>query len=825
MRVSGWFLWIFCALSLAVNAGVKNAGWLVSSNNETRELKPNKAGTVQTEIKFPGSALIYCRKNRRTMRAKLKDFQSKLLSIEVKIDSKSNEPVNGNFFVKDKDGYWFQSRKTLNITPGEWTQVGVRLPAAYRDLSPIGHYATWDSLFAVSIHTIGLSLYGSKKRDFTISCRNPELTGTRKQPQLEIIDLKVPDTCERYQMLQGTFGLSREYFNPFDPEEIQIDVEAEAPDGSHKIWPAFFTRNYNRKQHFTREINTPTGKPYWAFRFTPAQTGKHKLRLLITDNSTKKQVKLTSPWREITVKPSKRKGFVRVHDKRYMAHESGEFFYPVGMNIHTNIDLRSENSFKFGHLADRGVYDYMDYFDAMSANGMNACEVWMASWTFALEWTSEIAGYYGMGRYNLANASRLDFVLDYAAQKGINIFLVLDNHGKLSAHSDQEWVHCPLNKKTPFAVADGGMLDKPNEYFTNETAIKYTKVRNRYIAARWGAYTNIMGIELWSEEDLITDFKETYNDDRAVKWQKIIIDDFKKNSFGKQLMTTHFCSTYNRNFEYSKIQSQPEIDIVVGDAYRSTRIPFHEHLSVHGNAMTWFNKPVLITEFGGTSQGSDASRVVGDIHCALWASMLKNQAGAPFLWWHDFIHRNNHYRHYKGYSKFIRDINPLNRNFVSRDLKVVTDSQLKNPAIYATYMSGTEKFAEYHHDWYANLPTMRTKLALGAIKFNSILDPESPKALFQCYSMGNASEVYGWIFFSPLVYDYPGYDEKLQKFKHLNLILDYPLAGNYEMEFFDTITGKPIEKVPVSATQKSHKIAVKLPPFCIDLAFKLRRKF
>lgn len=818
-----WFCLVLC---MGISGAVADGVWFASSGGQEKQwLTPGEDGVVSTQVGLPGSALIFYSKDRRLMRADKSDFNKESLTLEVMIESDSDAAVRGNLFIKDKDGYWFQDRAGVYIVPGEWQKLSVRLPAAYKELRPEGHQAAWSSLFLANMHTAGLSLYGEEERRLKVSCRNLRLEGERVRPALKVVDLNMPAACGRYELMRGTFELTREYFNPFDPDEIRIDVEAQLPDGSTITWPAFFNQDYTRRQHFTTEINTPLGSPFWEFRFAPAQIGEYTLRLNITDNSAPEKTTLSTPWRRLKVRQSGEKGFVRIHDDKYFEFDNGEFFYPVGMNIHTNKDLRSERVFNFGHLADLGVYDYVNYFDAMAENGMNACEVWMAAWTFALEWTSSLRGYYGLGRYSLKNASRLDFVLNYARRKGIYVNLVLDNHGKLSAQSDPEWDDSPFNLANPFAVADGALLKQPQDFFTDPEALRYNRNRNRYIAARWGAFTNIMYIELWSEVDLVTGFNEIYNDDKLIKWHTDTFREFKAMNPGRHIMTTHVCGHYNRNLQRPKIAREPELDIVVGDAYRKTQIAFYDHMSVHGLSLKQFGKPVMITEFGGTSQGSDGNRVVADIHSGLWASMFKHQAGAPFLWWHDFIHRHNHYQHYQGYTRFVSDIDPRGRNLVSRDLLVVSSDLIAAPGAYAVYSSPSSPLSEKDAHGFYNLPAPQNILAMAAVPFNSPLDPAGRYALFRCFSMGNASEVYGWVFCTPLLFVFPDAQEKLPEYNMLYLMLDHPLEkGAYIAEFFDTMSGKLISVQEFSINERERNTHIKLPPFSIDLGFKIRRK-
>jgi hypothetical protein len=819
------FLFFFVFAAHAIELQGK---WLATVNGSpAKTIIPQKDGTVSTTVRFPGSALVYLRRDRTKLRPVKAEFSKDRLAIEVKIASNNTSPVSGYLFVTDKDGVWFQSRKEFRITPNRWEKLEVRLPASANELRGEGHNAAWDSNYAVNIQIAGLSLFGRQHRDMQVMLRAPRLEGERTRPELIVRDWQVPKECEKYQMIQSNFELSREYFNPFDPDEIKLDVEAISPSGKKYRWPAFYTREYVRDRHYTREIIEPSGKAHWAFRITPPETGEWRVRLVIDDKSEKKAQQLMTHWRKINVLPSKRPGFIRIApDRRYFQRTTGEFFFPVGLNIHSNIDLRSERSFKFGHLPDRGVYDYEDYFTRMGESGMNACEVWMASWTFAVEWSSSCKNFYGLGRYNLANAWKLDYLIEFALKKGINLHLVLDNHGKLSEKNDQEWEYNPFNAKdNPFAVADGAFIKDIKEFFTSEKAMEYNRKRNRYIAARWGACTNIMVFEFWSEVGLCTGFKELYDNGKGLDWHRRAAKEMKQYCFAKHLVTTHYCGDFNRNFMFRELCDMPEMEVVVGDAYRDTNLPFYAYMKMHRDAMKVFDKPKLITEFGGTHLGAEGNRIVADIHAGLWSSFFIGQSGAPFLWWHDFVHLNDHYQHYAGFAKYMRGINPVNKNFYYYDFPIVTQQDTKVslggmlPERIPMQFNPTRRRQPEYRDFPWQMNNVLTPSA-SRVPF---LRPNHWEYPFGCLAAGNELELYGWAFCKPYVYEYPEKTDELKPFKDMQMVVTAPMeTGKYSIEFFDTLTNKLLARQQVSHNGKN-LLVIKLPPFKIDLAFKMKK--
>ena len=799
------------------------AAWFAEKNGAPAEtLGSANDSSAATTLSLPGYAVIYKEKERHTLRPEKEIFQKKTLSIEARIQSESKDPVSAVIFIKDKDGLWFQTKQEYKIIPGEWQRLETDI-AGGSALIPVGHNGAWDGRHQVAMLAAGLSIYGKNARQFNIQCRNLELSGVRPVPPLQLMDWKMPETCERYEIIESDFELPREYCNPFDPDEISVDVEAVAPGGETIRWPAFYTQDFIRQQHFTREINIPSGKAYWAFRFTPERAGEYRLRLVIEDKSGKTPELLVSPWKNLSVQPSGRKGYVRpsLRDSRYFEFSTGEFFFPVGINTHTNIDLRSEKQFKFGHLPDRGTYDYDEYLAAMAQAGVNAVEIWMASWSFALEWSICRPFYYGLGRYNLANAWRLDHVMNDAREKDIYIHLTLDNHGKMSDYSDQEWEDNPFNIKNPFAYSNGGFLKTPEEFFSDPQAKKLNRQRNRYIAARWGAYTNIFGIEFWSEGNLVTNFKIVYDNGVFADWHRDAANELKSMDQGRHMLTTHYSGSCLDQLKYPEVVAMPEFSYVAGDAYRDTRIHFADQMRQQAAALMVFNRPVLATEFGGTWAGGKAEQVVGDIHSGVWSAFFKEQAGTPFLWWHDFIHMNNHYRHYKGLSEYIKDIDLRGKNMQFKELDVI-DPSLPQPEYIPSLPMPDGSYALQWklRDYYlAYINRLRLPME------QCLTNYYGRKNYFvECFSAGNTSRVYGWVFCRRYVFDYPDKEDALPFSKDLQITLDYPLvAGTYSLKFYDTLTGKAVAESDIQLN--NGPAVIRIPPFRIDTAFKLTRRF
>ena len=88
---------------------------------------------------------------------------------------------------------------------------------------------------------------------------------------------------------------------------------------------------------------------------------------------------LETGWREFRVAPSAARGFVQVseRDSRYFEFSNGEFFFPIGLNLHTIQDLRGDRVVEGPPTIDRGTYTFDEYFDSLAAHDANLAEIWM----------------------------------------------------------------------------------------------------------------------------------------------------------------------------------------------------------------------------------------------------------------------------------------------------------------------------------------------------------------------------------------------------------------------------------------------------------------
>lgn len=254
--------------------------------------------------------------------------------------------------------------------------------------------------------------------------------------------------------------------NPFGTEEAALQITLAGPDGITATVGGFWFQDYAANGEQTQ------GEAGWRARFTPPTSGEWHVTAALQPSG------LVSNELTFDVAANPDPGFVRLDpdNPRYFAFDDGSRFLPIGVNM--------------GWWDDDPIEDYTRWLDCFAANGGNTIRVWMANWSFALEWNDT-----GLGDYllRLRQAWLLDQLFRIAGERGVKIILVLNHHGQFSKTVNAQWQEKPYNAEL------GGPLESPEEFATDPEAIAYFQQRLRYIVDRWGAQPNLLAWEWWNE--------------------------------------------------------------------------------------------------------------------------------------------------------------------------------------------------------------------------------------------------------------------------------------------------------------------------------------
>ena len=602
-------------------------------------------------------------------------FDYDTLVLDVKLPAEAPHDMRLMVFMKDRDLWYYQNLLEPFLIPGDVTRLIVDLsgrnpawtspPNAGKSSNPWNHSKPWTDGARTGIQQVGLRIFGHKAYDGPVYVDNVQLWRTdRHKPEgpPRIADAKPSSpSVPVYDRFELDVFPDRDFRNPFDPDEVDIRARFTGPDKKTLEIPAFYFQDYDRKEvqqmcptHGKQEpfeILTPKGAPFWKVRFAPTSPGAYQYTVTLNG----KQAWPLQGTATFQATPSKGPGFIRVaEDKRHFEFSNGTFYYPVGHNLRSPTDGRNTRNYQtfFEQEWHRGTFLYDDYFKKMRDHGLNWARVWQCSWWMGLEWTRKWPGYHGLGRYNLENAWRLDYLLEAARKNGIHLQVDTTNHGQLSLQIDTEWAHNPYSATN---VVDRGPLRRPKQFFEEAAPRKQYEKRVRYTMGRWGANSQIFGWIVLTECEFTDDYwttagpsEEAGRHPGLVQWHEFATNLFRRWD-PNHVVATHFShpfrghdifdspavefvesNTYWQDWKYAKVGGP------VGNTIWISDYVYRQYLGVH-------NKPVIVGEFGGDVYKNAAARLDIEIHLGAWSMVMTPYAGSTGYWWWPWMHYQDRY--------------------------------------------------------------------------------------------------------------------------------------------------------------------------------------
>ncbi len=258
--------------------------------------------------------------------------------------------------------------------------------------------------------------------------------------------------------------------NPFARD---VWARVRLPSGQVEARPAFYV-----------------GTDRWAVRLPPRQAGRYQL-LSASEATRAGEIALAHS----TVGPASLRiaksaatsaGPVRVdpRDPRRFAHPDGSPYYPIGLN------------YPWDHK-NEGTASFPGAFTLFEENELNWVRVWMCHWGATnLDWPRDFKETPAPppGRLDLATAERWDRIVGLAEKHDLQLQIVLQHHGQFVAGGGHgNWHENPWNQ------ANGGFLAHPSEFFTHPLALEATRLKYRYIVARWGYSDHVFAWEIFNE--------------------------------------------------------------------------------------------------------------------------------------------------------------------------------------------------------------------------------------------------------------------------------------------------------------------------------------
>jgi len=595
-----------------------------------------------------------------------------VLAFDLHVPEGAPNYLRPMIYLYDGDWWWYEALLDPLVRPGDWTKFTVDLSDKSKRWKPRGHARPWNTYLLGRIQRIGVRVFGFGESKYTgpICIDNVELWKTGRQAFLDKQQLSITrisanaDQVSRYSKFEVTFNLSKTYNNPFDPREADIVAEFISPSGNIQTIPAFFYMGYNREKRTNpktkkeEEHLLPEGSPCWKLRFTPTEIGVYDYVIRVRGSN-----KLDGKKHSFTSVDSDDPGFVRISkkDPLYFEFDNGDFYYPFGHNVRSPSDSRKPYPYDFTFNKDLGTYLYDEYFARMAEAGENWSRVWMATWWCGLEWRKDWYGYHGIGRYNVENAWRLDYIMDLAEKHNLYLQVVTMNHGQLSTKIDKDWHNNPMN------VQNGGFLDikKSHSFYSNPKARELVKQRLRYTVARWGYSKNLLAWELSSENEFTYEYwplAERMKDGQdivppqIVKWHADMANYVRQIDPWGHIVSTHYAHPWRG----AAIWRLPEIDFVQTNAYTAFRELgyFRSGLAKVVDNFYYqrtrpFNKPSLVAEYGWQWNNAPSDNLDAELHNGPWIMYTTPLSGSVGFWWWLHIHFQDRYQHYRAFANYI----------------------------------------------------------------------------------------------------------------------------------------------------------------------------
>lgn len=405
-----------------------------------------------------------------------------------------------------------------------------------------------------------------------------------------------------YEQLRVTFHSSIAFQNPFDQDDIKVDLVAKAPDGTSIVMPAFFDSG-------------SSGAAQWEARFTPRQQGRYRYRAQVTHAG----VTVESDQLTLDVTASTLDGFLHLSKASAydLVFDSGRRFRGVGEN--------------YGWETDK--YKFADMLPRLRQSKVNFIRTWEGPGRYLLQHGQPLS------RFDSVVASKLDQVMQLAKDNDIYVmstlepaiyYLTTPNGGDANV----QWA------ANPFSSAKGGPCAKTADFFTDPAARRHYKNKLRYAIARWGADPHLAIWEMWNEYDHLVEQLQVPTSAIAA-WHQEMGGYLHATDPYDRIVTTSL--SHN---DYADLWSLPEMQFTQRHLYGST-----ETLAgTVGGYETKYQKPFVSGEFSldwRWPQMHPASEYGRELHLGLWRGMFAPTPILPMTWWWDFHADNNQYFHFE----------------------------------------------------------------------------------------------------------------------------------------------------------------------------------
>ena len=425
-----------------------------------------------------------------------------------------------------------------------------------------------------------------------------------------------------YPKIEASFTVNTPVADPFDYSN-DLRVLIVQPDSTTVSLPAFFD-----------------GGTTWRVRHIPTMSGVFSISSITLNGSPLAFNNLQPASWTVTGFPAGA-GYVQVDpaNPRRFITSNGRRFFPVGENMAwSSPGANALNIFpKMGAAHENWSRVWMTHFYEGSGLGLN------------LDWPKVNNTF---GQLSLNNAQHWDAIVAAAEQAGIHFQMILQHHGQYASTTGSN-VN-PNWEQNPYNLANDGFLSSAANFFTDPTAQNLTKRKLRYIVARWGYSTSIMGWELFNEVQF-TDAAYANQWGNIEAWHNVMASFLRSQDAYHHLITS------------SSELNEPIWDQT--DYYQHHDYPSDLITGIRDASGISATQPVG-PDFSGEC-GIDTTPHVG-ISPPIWAGLMAGQSGDAMPWYWDTIDPNNDYFLIKAAADFVTVSGLADENALTKSSPQVT---------------------------------------------------------------------------------------------------------------------------------------------------------
>ena len=405
--------------------------------------------------------------------------------------------------------------------------------------------------------------------------------------------LNVPPRLQVHRPFTLDVPLQGKPVNPYDPGEVAVDAEFEAPSGRTLYVPCYWS------EEFDPLFGVRLNRDGWRLRFTAEEPGEHRVRILVRRGNGPTRVLLEDHF---TVSPSDAPAFLTTPSppSGFFAYRDGKPFIPIGLNLAWG---DPENPAR-----------YLEQLDALARRGVNCVRLWIAPWWLPVERES--------GRYDPRASALLEAILERCERNGIRVILCIEQHSSFGPTDGGE-DYWPTN---PYNRARGGPCGRPLDFFTDAGARGLFLRKLRYLVARYGAYPSLLAWEIFNEVEHVPlpGGGLAANLPSILDWHREVAGYLRRKDPWRHLIATSSDLPLQE-----RLLKEGLIDVVSLHVYAERDVPRAVADAVREAAQA-FGAPVLAAEFGPRAEARAAESFPG----GTWAALAAGGAGTGFYWWH-----------------------------------------------------------------------------------------------------------------------------------------------------------------------------------------------